>query len=92
MITHDLGVVAETAQRVIVMYAGRIIEEALVGDLFAQPLHPYTQGLLASIPRLGTSRRSRAYNPLSEIEGTVPALNKLPHGCAFAVLWSKLTK
>jgi peptide/nickel transport system ATP-binding protein len=77
MITHDLGVVAETAERVIVMYAGRKVEEAAVGELFARPLHPYTRGLMDSIPR-------RAAVRLQEIPGMVPALSNLPPGCAFA--------
>ncbi|MEA2880673.1 MAG: peptide/nickel transport system ATP-binding protein [Hyphomicrobiales bacterium] len=86
LITHDLGVVAETAQRVIVMYAGRKVEEARVGELFARPLHPYTHGLMASIPRLelmrgGTGETKRR---LQEIAGIVPALNNLPAGCSFA--------
>jgi peptide/nickel transport system ATP-binding protein len=86
LITHDLGVVAETAQRVIVMYAGRKVEEALVGELFAHPLHPYTHGLMASIPRLelmrgGTGETKRR---LQEIAGIVPALTNLPAGCSFA--------
>ena len=86
LITHDLGVVAETAQRVIVMYAGRKVEEALVGELFARPLHPYTHGLMASIPRLelmrgGTGETKRR---LEEIKGIVPALTNLPVGCTFA--------
>jgi len=79
LITHDLGVVAETAQRVVVMYAGRKVEEASVADLFAQPLHPYMRGLLGSIPRVGA-----AGNALHEIPGMVPPLNDLPEGCAFA--------
>jgi peptide/nickel transport system ATP-binding protein len=77
MITHDLGVVAETAERVIVMYAGRKVEEATVGELFARPLHPYTRGLMNSIPRRAAAR-------LQEIPGMVPALSNLPPGCAFA--------
>ncbi len=86
LITHDLGVVAETAQRVIVMYAGRKVEEATVGELFARPLHPYTHGLLASIPRLGLLRGESedAAGRLKEIPGMVPALTELPAGCAFA--------
>ncbi|MCW5748814.1 MAG: ABC transporter ATP-binding protein [Alphaproteobacteria bacterium] len=86
LITHDLGVVAETAQRVIVMYAGRKVEEAPVGALFAGPLHPYTRGLMASIPRLGLMRGEvKASEPrLQEIPGMVPALTHLPAGCAFA--------
>jgi peptide/nickel transport system ATP-binding protein len=86
LITHDLGVVAETAQRVIVMYAGKKVEEALVGELFSAPLHPYTHGLMASIPRLelmrgGTGETKRR---LEEIKGIVPALTDLPPGCPFA--------
>jgi peptide/nickel transport system ATP-binding protein len=86
LITHDLGVVAETAQRVIVMYAGRKVEEAPVEELFARPLHPYTHGLLASIPRLGLMRgeSAGAGGRLQEIPGIVPALSNLPEGCAFA--------
>ena len=85
LITHDLGVVAETARRVIVMYAGRKVEEASVEDLFAHPQHPYTQGLLASIPRLGLMReQDAATERLREIPGIVPALSDLPPGCAFA--------
>jgi peptide/nickel transport system ATP-binding protein len=86
LITHDLGIVAETAERVIVMYAGRKIEEATVDRLFAQPLHPYTRGLIHSIPRLALMRResSPASGRLLEISGMVPALSNLPRGCAFA--------
>jgi peptide/nickel transport system ATP-binding protein len=86
LITHNLGVVAETAQRVIVMYAGKKVEEADVDALFAQPLHPYTHGLLASIPRLEimAGRNSGSIDRLKEIPGMVPALNSLPAGCAFA--------
>ncbi len=86
LITHDLGVVAETAQRVIVMYAGRKIEEAPVGELFARPQHPYTHGLMASIPRLAPMRGGEAATSdrLQEIPGMVPALNDLPPGCVFA--------
>jgi oligopeptide/dipeptide ABC transporter ATP-binding protein len=78
LITHDLGVVAEMADRVAVMYAGRIVEEAPVADLFRNPKHPYTRGLLASIP--GGTPGSR----LQAIPGTVPPLGHLPPGCAFA--------
>jgi peptide/nickel transport system ATP-binding protein len=86
LITHDLGVVAETAQRVIVMYAGRKVEEAPVDELFARPLHPYTHGLMASIPRLGLMRGEidRTDGRLQEIPGMVPALTNLPDGCVFA--------
>jgi oligopeptide/dipeptide ABC transporter ATP-binding protein len=80
LITHDLAVIAETAQRVAVMYAGRIVETAPVAALFAAPLHPYTRGLLQSIPRI-----VRTPPPtLSEIPGVVPSLVHLPPGCAFA--------
>jgi peptide/nickel transport system ATP-binding protein len=86
LITHDLGVVAETARRVIVMYAGRKVEEAEVGELFAHPLHPYTAGLMASIPRLDLMRGDDKRNDarLQEIPGIVPPLFDLPAGCAFA--------
>jgi peptide/nickel transport system ATP-binding protein len=77
LITHDLGVVAEMAQRVVVMYAGRKVEEAAVEDLFARPLHPYTKGLLGSIPKLGGKR-------LTEIPGMVPSLKDAQPGCLFA--------
>jgi peptide/nickel transport system ATP-binding protein len=82
LITHDLGVVAETAQRVIVMYAGRKVEEAEVTALFDLPLHPYTRGLLGSIPRLDAE--DNGGTRLQEIPGMVPALHSLPTGCAFA--------
>jgi len=85
LITHDLGVVAETAQRVIVMYAGRKVEEASVADLFAHPQHPYTRGLMASIPRLALMRGAEDRSErLQEIPGMVPALSNLPAGCVFA--------
>jgi peptide/nickel transport system ATP-binding protein len=84
LITHDLGVVAECAQRVIVMYAGRKVEEAEVDALFAEPLHPYTQGLLASVPRLALIGGAPAAERLQEIPGMVPSLAQLPPGCAFA--------
>ena len=80
MITHDLGVVAETCQRVIVMYAGQIVEEATVEELFDHPSHPYTRGLMGSIPR-GADRRRRR---LPEIPGVVPNLTEPIAGCAFA--------
>jgi peptide/nickel transport system ATP-binding protein len=86
LITHNLGVVAETAQRVIVMYAGKKVEEADVDALFAEPLHPYTHGLLGSIPRLAVigGRSANSGQNLKEIPGMVPALTNLPPGCAFA--------
>jgi peptide/nickel transport system ATP-binding protein len=83
LITHDLGVVAQTAQRVIVMYAGKKVEEADVDTLFANPRHPYTRGLMASIPGVPT-RQGDANERLNEIPGTVPSLTNLPTGCAFA--------
>ena len=78
--------VAETAERVIVMYAGRKVEEATVGELFARPLHPYTRGLMNSIPRLALMRREAGpvVEPPAEIPGIVPALSNLPPGCTFA--------
>jgi peptide/nickel transport system ATP-binding protein len=86
LITHDLGVVAETAERVIVMYAGRKVEEASVQELFSRPLHPYTRGLMNSIPRLDLMRRPDGYTAgrLQEIPGMVPPLSNLPQGCTFA--------
>ncbi|OIO01912.1 MAG: peptide ABC transporter ATP-binding protein [Desulfovibrionaceae bacterium CG1_02_65_16] len=77
LITHDLGVVAETAHRVAVMYAGQVVEEADVAELFAAPAHPYTRGLLASVPRLGEKR------VLAPISGMVPGIFDLPDGCRF---------
>jgi peptide/nickel transport system ATP-binding protein len=86
LITHDLGVVAEMAQRVIVMYAGRKVEEGSVVDLFARPRHPYTRGLIDSIPKLDTARTKgmTGGGRLAEIPGTVPALSQTIVGCAFA--------
>ncbi len=86
LITHDLGVVAQTAQRVIVMYAGKKVEEADVEELFGAPLHPYTHGLLASIPHLEViaGETPVANGRLQEIPGLVPALTNLPPGCSFA--------
>ena len=83
LITHDLGVVAEMAQRVVVMYAGRKAEEAPVGGLFRRPLHPYTKGLLASVPRLGASLDHDRAPRLAEIAGTVPSLREPILGCPF---------
>ena len=83
LITHDLGVVAQTAQRVIVMYAGKKVEEADVETLFANPRHPYTRGLMASIPAV-PSLGGNADARLVEIPGMVPSLTRLPKGCAFA--------
>jgi oligopeptide/dipeptide ABC transporter ATP-binding protein len=82
MITHDLGVIAEMADRIVVMYAGRVVEEASTVDLFRQPLHPYTIGLLDSIPILG-SRTAGETKRLNEIKGMVPSLVALPDGCKF---------
>jgi peptide/nickel transport system ATP-binding protein len=86
LITHDLAVVAETADRVLVMYAGSKVEEADVAELFARPLHPYTRGLLESLPRLalGAEADTDVETRLAEIRGIVPALTDLPPGCAFA--------
>ncbi|HTN27917.1 MAG TPA: ABC transporter ATP-binding protein [Burkholderiales bacterium] len=86
LITHDLGIVAETAEHVIVMYAGRKVEEGDVRSVFADPQHPYTRGLIHSIPRLALMRSGGAAQPerLQEIPGMVPALSNLPPGCAFA--------
>jgi len=83
LITHDLGVVAEMAQRVLVMYAGKIVEEADVRILFKKPLHPYTQGLLVSIPYLQTEGGLSKKTKLQEIPGIVPSLLNLPPGCKF---------
>ena len=84
LITHDLAVVAETADRVAVMYAGRIVEETTTEQLFASPRHPYTHGLLGSIPHLADSDAAGGREHLREIPGTVPALWALPPGCPFA--------
>jgi peptide/nickel transport system ATP-binding protein len=79
LITHDMGVIAETCDHVAVMYAGRIAEQAPVFDLFSSPRHPYTRGLLHSIPRLSDVRKTR----LATIEGMVPSLRDLPPGCRY---------
>ncbi|HET6606315.1 MAG TPA: ABC transporter ATP-binding protein [Rhodopila sp.] len=84
LITHDLGVVAEMAQRVVVMYAGRKVEEASVTDIFAHPMHPYTIGLLGAVPKLGSSLVDGGRGRLAEIPGLVPSLRKPIVGCAFA--------
>ena len=83
LITHDLGVVAEMAQRVVVMYAGRKVEEAGVRDLFHRPQHPYTRGLLGATPRVRQERSSGKREKLTEIAGMVPSLFDMPRGCAF---------
>ncbi|WP_135466226.1 ABC transporter ATP-binding protein [Crenalkalicoccus roseus] len=83
LITHDLGVVAEVAERVVVMYAGRKVEEAQVGPLFRTPRHPYTQGLLGSVPKLGSSLTGTETR-LAEIPGLVPSLKQKIPGCVFA--------
>jgi peptide/nickel transport system ATP-binding protein len=82
LITHAMGVVAETAQRVVVMYAGKVVEEAPVGELFARARHPYTQGLIRSIPRIDTAATHKVR--LEAIAGTVPKLIEPPEGCRFA--------
>jgi oligopeptide/dipeptide ABC transporter ATP-binding protein len=79
LVTHDLGLIAERAHEVAVMYAGRIVEQASTAELFADPRHPYTRGLMASIPRPGEEGRKR----LRTIPGTVPRLSDLPQGCTF---------
>ena len=85
MITHDLGVIAETAQRVIVMYAGRKVEEASAEELFARPMHPYTRGLMRAIPQLDADLEMAGLRSrLHEIAGMLPALNRPIAGCAFA--------
>ncbi len=85
LITHDLGVVAEVAQRVVVMYAGRVVEESTVGLLFTRPMHPYTVGLLGSVPRLFSSLETDGgEDRLQEISGNVPSMREEIKGCAFA--------
>lgn len=79
LITHDIGVVAEMAQRVMVMYTGKLFEVARTNDLFREPKHPYTQGLLNSVPQLGAGRKE----PLVGIPGAVPDFLDLPSGCTF---------
>ena len=82
MITHDLGVIAQMADWVVVMYAGKVVEEARTVELFEQPRHPYTQGLLESVPVLGR-RSKKGRQRLQEISGMVPSLYELPQGCTF---------
>ncbi len=82
IITHDLGVVAEIAQRIVVMYAGQVVEEGTARDIFEDARHPYTRGLLRSVPRLG-ERSRHGRTRLLEISGTVPSLYELPPGCNF---------
>jgi oligopeptide/dipeptide ABC transporter ATP-binding protein len=85
LITHDMGVVAENADRVVVMYAGRKVEEAGAKELFEAPGHPYTKGLLGSIPNVEIAAHIRGHRPrLNEIRGMVPSLADLPQGCSFA--------
>ena len=83
LITHDLGVVAGTADRVVVMYAGQVVEQASTVELFARPLHPYTEGLLASVPRLDAPQQGPARGRLHSIPGQVPAATDWPDGCRF---------
>lgn len=90
LITHDLGVVAETADRVMVMYAGRKIEEAPVAEIFSNPKHPYTKGLLRAVPRLGATGDEQR-NRLHEIPGSVPSLSSRFHGCSFSSRCSEMT-
>ncbi len=80
LITHDLGVIAENCDEVVVMYGGRVVESASAVDLFADPLHAYTRGLLRSIPRLDRERKTK----LPTIRGNVPALHEMPRGCRFS--------
>ena len=79
LITHDMGVVAEVADNVMVMYAGKSVEYGTVEDIFDHPEHPYTVGLLNSIPKLGSGQEDHLYT----IEGTVPGLDEMPAGCRF---------
>jgi peptide/nickel transport system ATP-binding protein len=79
LITHDLGVIAQVCDEVVVMYAGQVAEKGSVEAIFRRPMHPYTRGLLASIPRLTTKRKSR----LPTIEGSVPGLSEMPAGCRY---------
>lgn len=85
LITHDLGVVAEMADRVLVMYGGQVVEETSVDEIFEKPKHPYTSGLLASIPKIEEERKR-----LEQIPGTVPSADNFPRGCRFAPRCSKV--
>jgi peptide/nickel transport system ATP-binding protein/oligopeptide transport system ATP-binding protein len=82
LITHNLGVVAQMAQRILVMYAGKVVEEAPVYELFDHPLHPYTRGLLSSIPKI-EQIHFKGKVRLQEIPGLVPSLSRIPKGCSF---------
>ena len=81
LITHDLGVVSEVTEKIAVMYAGKIVEDADVYQIFEEPLHPYTEGLLQSIPRIDLSAKKK--QRLKEISGVVPIPSRLPKGCHF---------
>jgi oligopeptide/dipeptide ABC transporter ATP-binding protein len=83
LITHDMGVIAQMVSRVVVMYAGQIMEVAAVQDIFDRPLHPYTKGLLASIPKLG-NRTKGSRQRLHEIKGKVPSFLQKTRGCKFS--------
>jgi oligopeptide/dipeptide ABC transporter ATP-binding protein len=89
MITHDLGVIAEISDRVVIMYAGEVVEYSSIDTLFTAPCHPYTIGLMASIPRLG-SKFKRGKHPLHEVPGLVPNLIRLPVGCLFQTRCEKV--
>jgi oligopeptide/dipeptide ABC transporter ATP-binding protein len=86
LITHDLGVVAQTCDRVVVMYAGRVVEEASVAELFRDPAHPYTEGLMRALPEMGAKKGG----PLVAIPGRVPEPGCFPSGCAFHPRCSKV--
>lgn len=88
LITHDMSVVAQTCQKVFVMYLGQVVEEANVYNLFDHPMHPYTKGLIASIPSISGEKPQRLYM----IKGTVPLLYQIPHGCRFAPRCPKATE
>lgn len=88
LITHDLGVVAQTCQRVVIMYLGQIVEEGATEDIFKRPLHPYTMGLIKSIPTLATSKDEELFM----IKGTVPSLSQVPTGCRFCARCPRATK